>query len=184
MYSFVSKEPDLDSIFIINNYSHNWSYYLTLDSHKIDEEYMFSKKDFKNIDLEKIKQILRQQKDEINEADGRKVLRNSETLTKIFNKVNGLKEFFGPFFTMIELLKDFFSGRYKDIPIWAISAIIVTLLYVLSPADVIPDFVPGIGYIDDISVFTYCLSLINKELKKYNIWKGDYTAEEVSSSPA
>ena len=145
---------------------------------------MFSKSDFKNIDIKNIDRILRRQKDEVNEADGRKVLRNSDTLKKIFNKVSGLKEYLGPFFSMIELLKDFFSGRYKDIPVWAISAIIVALLYVLSPADFIPDFVPGIGYIDDASVFTYCLSLINKELKKYNNWKGQFEPEEVSSSPA
>lgn len=28
--------------------------------------------------------------------------------------------------------------------------IAVVLLYILSPIDIIPDFIPGIGYIDDI----------------------------------
>lgn len=38
--------------------------------------------------------------------------------------------------------------------------IIVDLLYVLSPLDLIPDFIPIIGYIDDAMVVAACLALV------------------------
>jgi uncharacterized membrane protein YkvA (DUF1232 family) len=41
------------------------------------------------------------------------------------------------------MLRDVFTGIYKKVPVGTIAAIIGTLLYVLSPIDLIPDFLPG-----------------------------------------
>ena len=39
--------------------------------------------------------------------------------------------------------------NYKKIPFGTIAAVVASLLYFVSPIDVIPDFIPVIGYIDD-----------------------------------
>ena len=52
----------------------------------------------------------------------------------------------------------------------------VGLLYVLNPIDIIPDFIPFIGRIDDALVLKFCLKLIEKDLSKYKKWKNEQTA--------
>ncbi len=37
-------------------------------------------------------------------------------------------------------------------PMWMRGTIIATMLYLISPVDACPDFLPGIGYLDDISL--------------------------------
>ena len=56
-------------------------------------------------------------------------------------------------------------------PYWAISAGALALLYVLNPADVIPDVIIGVGYLDDATVVAFCLKLIERELERYKQWK-------------
>jgi uncharacterized membrane protein YkvA (DUF1232 family) len=43
---------------------------------------------------------------------------------------------------------------------------------VLSPVDLIPDFIPGIGLIDDAAVVVACLNLIQSDFEAYKAWKG------------
>ncbi len=42
--------------------------------------------------------------------------------------------------------------------------IIAGLLYFITPWDALPDFAPGIGYIDDLGVLSMVLAYLNKEL--------------------
>jgi uncharacterized membrane protein YkvA (DUF1232 family) len=72
---------------------------------------------------------------------------------------------------LLALIRDFCSGRYRTIPWWAVSSIAFALLYVLNPFDLIPDFIPVLGQIDDILVISICLSLVGHELKLYRAWK-------------
>ncbi len=81
---------------------------------------------------------------------------------------------------MLELVKDYAAGRYREVPYWAISAIALALLYVLNPADVIPDMILGVGYLDDATVVAFCLKLIEKELTRYKEWQ----ARTVAAAPA
>ncbi len=52
-------------------------------------------------------------------------------------------------------------------PIGTIAAIVGTLAYVLCPFDMIPDYIPGIGYLDDAGVLALCLKLVKPDLDKY-----------------
>ncbi len=73
--------------------------------------------------------------------------------------------------TMVSLVKDYGSGKYKAIPWWAISAVAFALLYVFSPIDAIPDVLPVVGQLDDALVVAACIKLIHEELAKYRSWK-------------
>lgn len=92
--------------------------------------------------------------------------------------IDKLKRKKGPVFqfledvkTMVSLVKDYGSGKYKAIPWWAISAVAFALLYVFSPIDAIPDVLPVVGQIDDALVVATCIKLIYEELAKYREWK-------------
>ncbi|MDR9458483.1 MAG: DUF1232 domain-containing protein, partial [Salegentibacter sp.] len=54
-----------------------------------------------------------------------------------------------------------------------ISSVGGALLYVLSPIDLIPDFLPFVGYLDDAAVFAALLKYVRLDLQKYRDWKYD-----------
>ncbi len=53
---------------------------------------------------------------------------------------------------MFAMLKDVKKGNYPNVPWFTIASIVVALLYVFNPFDLVPDFIPGVGYIDDLAV--------------------------------
>jgi uncharacterized membrane protein YkvA (DUF1232 family) len=88
----------------------------------------------------------------------------------IENKLPKLKKWMEQGRLILAMVKDYWSGRYREVPYWAISAGALTLLYVLNPLDVIPDVMPGFGYLDDATLVAFCLKLIERELEKYQTW--------------
>ena len=80
----------------------------------------------------------------------------NQTLSKYLNDVT----------LYFQMLKDFFSGKYKNIPIGTIATIFGTLLYVLSPIDLIPDFLPG-GFLDDVGILIACLNFTKFDVEEY-----------------
>jgi uncharacterized membrane protein YkvA (DUF1232 family) len=72
---------------------------------------------------------------------------------------------------LLSLVKDYATGKYRDIPFWVIGSSAVCLLYILSPIDLIPDVIPVIGYLDDAAVLGLTLKLVNTELQRYKAWK-------------
>jgi len=82
--------------------------------------------------------------------------------------------------TSIELIKDFIDGKYRRVPVPVIVSTLAAILYLLSPFDLIPDFIPGIGWIDDAVVFSLVLNLgLAAELEKYRKWKKFQEGEPV-----
>jgi uncharacterized membrane protein YkvA (DUF1232 family) len=50
------------------------------------------------------------------------------------------------------ILALYLAYKRKDVPIIAKVIIIVTIGYALSPVDLIPDFIPVLGYLDDLII--------------------------------
>ncbi len=76
---------------------------------------------------------------------------------------------------LLALLRDYVQGNYREIPFGSMAAIAAAVLYFASPIDVIPDFIPGFGYIDDAAVLVLCLRLIQGDIEKYRQWPGATT---------
>ncbi|MGO1581105.1 MAG: YkvA family protein [Peptoniphilaceae bacterium] len=72
---------------------------------------------------------------------------------------------------MVNLSKDYIRGNYKKVSKTSMLTIIASFIYLLNPMDVVPDFLLGIGFLDDLTVLTYAISKIKKELDKYENWK-------------
>ncbi len=71
----------------------------------------------------------------------------------------------------IQMMKSYFTKEYTDLPLGTVIAIISTLIYLVSPIDLIPDFIPGVGYIDDAAVVMACLKLVESDVKEFIQWR-------------
>ncbi len=90
---------------------------------------------------------------------------------KIKRKFSGpLGRFLDEAGTLFDLIRDYWNKRYNEIPWWTVGAAATSLLYVLNPMDIVPDFIPGIGLLDDASVVSVCLFMIRRDLEKYTAW--------------
>ena len=61
-------------------------------------------------------------------------------------------------------------GRYRPATSTLLSAVAV-ILYILSPIDLIPDFILGIGFLDDAASFMWMLKKVGKELDRFVEWE-------------
>ena len=72
---------------------------------------------------------------------------------------------------MISLIKYYVEGKYTTVPYGTILAIMSALIYVLSPVDIIPDFIPFVGHLDDVAVIGLCLSMVKTDIEAYDEWR-------------
>ena len=72
---------------------------------------------------------------------------------------------------MIALIKHYVEGKYTTVPYGTILAIMSALIYVLSPVDIIPDFIPFVGHLDDVAVMGLCLSMVKTDIEAYDEWR-------------
>ncbi len=96
----------------------------------------------------------------------------------------GLQRYAKDLLLLFSLVKDYYQGNYRDIPYKTISAAVVGLLYVINPIDIIPDFIPFIGQVDDALVLGFCLKLIQKDLLQYKAWKDSQSENNPSENTA
>ena len=115
-------------------------------------------------------EFLEQRSAKITEEDIRTIEQKSETIKEKFEQ-GPLQRFVEDGKLLLEIVHDYRSGRYTKFPWWALTAIAATLLYVFNPFDLIPEFIPGIGLIDDAAVVATCLAFIEQELLIYRTWK-------------
>jgi uncharacterized membrane protein YkvA (DUF1232 family) len=104
-----------------------------------------------------------------------------EDLQKVLSKQKEIEEKFQPdgplggllfdVELLISLIQDYDNGNYQEIPWKSLSGILTALLYVVSPIDLIPDFIPLIGTLDDAVVVAVCLKLVKNDLDAYALWK-------------
>ena len=102
-----------------------------------------------------------------------KLLDKEDKLKDIFSKIDKLKPFWEKVQLLFSMIKDYKNGLYREIPFKTIASLAGALIYVLSPVDLIPDFIPGVGFIDDAALLALVFKSISSDLEKYRIWKGE-----------
>lgn len=75
-----------------------------------------------------------------------------------------------------DLLSDYFDGKYKNLPLSTIVAVLAGILYVVLPIDALPDFLPLAGWIDDAAVLGFVALAEKNDVEEYLAWKRDQAA--------
>lgn len=73
--------------------------------------------------------------------------------------------------TMQRLIKAYSRGEYREFPYTSLVKIVAAIVYFVSVADLIPDFIPVIGYTDDLAVLAWVYSSVKDDLQMFTDWE-------------
>ena len=79
--------------------------------------------------------------------------------------------------TMFRLIKASVSGEYTGVPTSTVAAAVAVLIYFISPIDLIPDFIPVLGLLDDVALVAWFSTTLKGEMEKFNEWELTRPAE-------
>jgi uncharacterized membrane protein YkvA (DUF1232 family) len=116
-------------------------------------------------------ELIKEGAQNVTEKDVENVISKSEEIKKKFNTKGPLGRFVEDGQLLIAVVKDYWSGKYRQIPYGSIASMAFTLIYVLNPFDIVPDMLPLVGQVDDIAVISACLLLVEHDLHNYKDWK-------------
>ena len=68
------------------------------------------------------------------------------------------------------------TRRYRAVPWASLLLLIALLIYLFSPFDLIPDFIPGVGVIDDIALFAFLFRSLLRDARRFRAWEEEHAA--------
>jgi uncharacterized membrane protein YkvA (DUF1232 family) len=72
---------------------------------------------------------------------------------------------------MVRVVRDYQRAEYRDIAAAKLLTIIAAIIYFVSPFDVIPDWIPVLGHIDDAFVVSLALKSVRADLDTFMAWE-------------
>jgi len=118
------------------------------------------------MDTKKIEKEFQKRLENSDESVAKEALDKKDEILQKIMKSADLEKFYEDVKMFFQMIKDYFDGKC-ELPVRTVVAIGVALLYVLNPLDVIPDFIPILGLLDDAFVLTLCLKFIKDDLEDY-----------------
>lgn len=91
--------------------------------------------------------------------------------TRFFEMLRTIGHLWADLPLLFRLLKSWKQGSYRGLSVRTVASIAVAVLYILSPVDAIPDFIPGIGLIDDAAILALLLHGLAQDLAAFRVWE-------------
>jgi uncharacterized membrane protein YkvA (DUF1232 family) len=82
-----------------------------------------------------------------------------------------LTEVWDGFTALIRLSRAYASGQYRRVPWKTMLYATGAVVYFVSPFDLIPDVIVGVGLLDDASVIAWVLNSIKNDLGGFRQWE-------------
>lgn len=114
------------------------------------------------------------------------VLVLNEVANKLASKESGdkFKQVFDVGRTLVRLVRNYMSGEYRQVETSTVVSALGVLLYTLSPVDLVPDFIPVVGFLDDLALISWFIEKFQGEILRFREWEKTHAAEETDDIPA
>ena len=107
---------------------------------------------------------------------------NNERLAQLFhttrNKLDSLDladisktRFVDRIKVLVRMVKAYKNGSYRDLQIQNVLLIVAALIYFVTPIDLIPDFIPITGLLDDFTVIVWVYNKVQEEIDRFLSWE-------------
>jgi uncharacterized membrane protein YkvA (DUF1232 family) len=81
------------------------------------------------------------------------------------------KDLWGYFQAMLRLIRAYYRGEYRAISVTNLVMIIGAIIYVLNPWDLIPDWIPTLGFLDDATILAFAVQKTREALDDFTSWE-------------
>ncbi len=71
----------------------------------------------------------------------------------------------------VEMLIAILAGKFTPSTKTIIASIAAAVMYVALTLDAIPDFLPGVGFLDDLFILSLIAAPVKSEIKRFLAWK-------------
>lgn len=72
---------------------------------------------------------------------------------------------------LLRLLRAYVRREYTNVPWESVVVLIAAIIYFVSPLDLLPDFIPAAGFIDDAAVIAFVAAQIKTDLDLFLRWE-------------
>jgi len=114
--------------------------------------------------------------------------RNSGTFGRVLHatgrharREGGLRGLASDLRALGSMVRDWSRGSYRGVSKKALMLTAGAALYFVSPLDVIPDWLLGLGQVDDVAVLGLWLSMIRGEVSNYRLWRDTIVGDDPAS---
>lgn len=97
--------------------------------------------------------------------------RSQRKMHSVKDRKNNFTNFFPQLLTFQRMLKAYSRREYPHLPWKSLLSIVGAILYFVNPLDLIPDFIPGIGLIDDITVLAWAYKALGSDVERFEEWE-------------
>ncbi len=91
--------------------------------------------------------------------------------TKANGKQSPLKDVWASLLAFFRLIRAYANGSYRQVSPQALLMIVASVVYFVSPIDLIPDFIFGLGLIDDATVLAWTIRACASDLASFIHWE-------------
>jgi uncharacterized membrane protein YkvA (DUF1232 family) len=91
--------------------------------------------------------------------------------TRFFEMLRMLGRLWADLPSLVRLLRAWKNGSYRGLSARTMASLAAAVLYLLSPVDLVPDVIPGIGLIDDVVVLALLLQSLAQDLAAFRAWE-------------
>ena len=97
------------------------------------------------------------------------------------NKTDRLSQLWDSLSAIFRLIQAYVSGEYREISLESVALIVACVTYFVMPFDVMPDFIVGIGLIDDAALISWTVRAVASDLAQFIAWE-ESLKEQVNTS--
>ncbi|MEN8248394.1 MAG: DUF1232 domain-containing protein [Bacteroidota bacterium] len=72
---------------------------------------------------------------------------------------------------IVRMIKAYADGSYRDLPWKSILAMVSSVIYFLMPLDLMPDFIPLTGLLDDFTVIMLVTGAFHQDIEAFLLWE-------------
>ena len=112
------------------------------------------------------------------------ILRDKKKLESLIEKVlvklkdlskdkKSIKDFSKHISIFVRVIESYSSGSYTYVPWKSIALIVAGILYFTYPMDLIPDFIPVSGIIDDVALIAWIYKSVQEDIEKFLDWESN-----------
>ncbi len=90
---------------------------------------------------------------------------------KATGKQGKLKDVWISLLSFFRLIRAYANGSYRQISMQSLLTIVAAVVYFVSPIDLIPDFILGLGLIDDATVLAWTIRVCAADIASFLAWE-------------